>query len=148
VAKGTAIHLYFPKAEPRPSVSEQGPIAKAAPRNGELILIVEDNDNVREATVRRLQLPNYTVLGAHMGPEAQIARNWQTRCPRLRGYHHPRWHDGMQCGGVPNLKVLLTSGCTNLQTAVKDVDREAKVLAKPYTRVQLAQALREALERC
>jgi signal transduction histidine kinase len=31
VAKGTAVHLYFPKAEPRPSESDATPTAKEAP---------------------------------------------------------------------------------------------------------------------
>ena len=56
VGKGTSVHLNFPKAEPGPVVSSARPATKEVPLgDGELILVVEDNDTVREATVSRLQ---------------------------------------------------------------------------------------------
>ena len=56
VGKGTSVHLYFPKAEPLPIVSRARPSTKEAPLgDGELILVVEDNDKVREATVSGLE---------------------------------------------------------------------------------------------
>jgi hypothetical protein len=55
------------------------------------------------------------------------------------------WRSGF---AQAELKVLLTSGYTNMHPALNDADRAAKVLAKPYTRDQLALALREVLDRC
>ena len=46
----------------------------------------------------------------------------------------------------PDLKVLLTSGYSDTPLAVNEAAREIKVLDKPYTREQLACALREALD--
>ena len=71
VGEGTSVHLYFPKAEPGPIVSRARPSTKEAPLgDGELILLVEDNDKVREATVSRLESLGYAVLEAKTGPEA------------------------------------------------------------------------------
>jgi hypothetical protein len=46
----------------------------------------------------------------------------------------------------PHLKVLLTSGYSDMPLAVSEATRKIKVLGKPYTREQLACALREALD--
>ena len=71
VDEGTSVHLYFPKAEPGPIVSHARPTTEETPLgDGELILLVEDNDRVREATVNRLETLGYAVLDARTGPEA------------------------------------------------------------------------------
>ena len=46
----------------------------------------------------------------------------------------------------PDIKVLLTSGYSDMPLAVSETARKVKVLGKPYTREQLACALREALD--
>ena len=46
----------------------------------------------------------------------------------------------------PDLKVLLTSGYSGLGVKVRKTARDVKVLGKPYSRLQLACALREALD--
>jgi DNA-binding NtrC family response regulator len=46
----------------------------------------------------------------------------------------------------PDLKVLLTSGYSDMPLAVSEAAREIKVLGKPYTREQLGCALRDALD--
>ena len=57
VGEGTSVHLYFPKVEPGPIVSDARPSSQEAPLgDGELILVVEDNDKVRDATVSRLEI--------------------------------------------------------------------------------------------
>ena len=54
--EGTSVHLYFPKVEPGPIVSDARPSSQEAPLgDGELILVVEDNDKVRDATLSRLE---------------------------------------------------------------------------------------------
>ena len=71
VEKGTSVHLNFPKAEPGPVVSSARPATKEVPLgDGELILVVEDADKVREATMSRLESLGYAVLKARTGSEA------------------------------------------------------------------------------
>jgi DNA-binding NtrC family response regulator len=60
----------------------------------------------------------------------------------MTGYDVAEW----VCSRKPDLKVLLTSGYRDTQLAVSEAVRESKVLEKPYTREQLACALREALD--
>ena len=120
--------------------------------DGELILVVEDNDMVREATVSRLQSLGYAVLEAKTGPEAitllesgePIALVFSdiVMPGGMTGYDVAEWVHSMK----PDLKVLLTTGYSEMPLAVSEAVRKIKVLGKPYTREQLACALREALD--
>jgi signal transduction histidine kinase len=152
-AEGTSVHLYFPKAEPGPIVSRAAPSPKEAPLgDGELILLVEDNDKVREATANRLESLGYAVLGAKTGPETitvllsgePIALVFSdiVMPGGMTGYDVAERVRSMK----PDLKVLLTSGYSDVPLAVSETVRKIKVLGKPYTREQLGCALREALD--
>ena len=59
----------------------------------------------------------------------------------MTGYDVMEWVRAVK----PDLKVLLTSGYSDMPLAVSEAARKVKVLGKPYTREQLARALREAL---
>jgi signal transduction histidine kinase/CheY-like chemotaxis protein len=150
--KGTSVHLYFPKAEPGPIVSRAVPSPMEAPlRDGQLILLVEDNDRVREATANRLESLGYAVLEAKTGPEAitrlesgePIALVFSdiVMPGGMTGYDVAEWVQSMK----PEVKVLQTTGSSDVPLAVSETARKIKVLGKPYTRERLACALREAL---
>ena len=152
LGKGTSVHLYFPKAEPGPMVSQVRPSTKAVPLGtGELILLVEDNEKVRETTVSRLQSLGYAVVEAKTGPEA--IKLLESGVPvtlvfsdivmpgGMTGYDVAEWVRSMK----PDLKVLLTTGYSEMPIAASEAVQKIKVLGKPYTREQLACALREEL---
>jgi signal transduction histidine kinase len=153
VGQGTSVHLYFPKAEYVPIVSDASLSTKEAPLgDGELILVVEDNDKVREATVSGLESLGYAVLEARTGPDAITLLESDEPIALV-------FSDIVMPGGMtgydvaervrsmkPDLKVLLTSGYIDLGVKVKKSARDVKILAKPYTRAQLAWALRDALD--
>ena len=153
LSKGTAVHLYFPKVEAGPIVSETNfPANRAPPEgHGEGILLVEDNDRVREATESRLKSLGYAVLVARTGVEAiklieseeQFALVFSdiVMPGSMTGYHIAEWVRSNN----PGLKVLLTTGYSNVPTVVSKATRGIRVLGKPYTREQLAHALRGAL---
>jgi signal transduction histidine kinase len=153
VGEGTSVHLYFPKARPGPIVSRSTSSTKEAPLgDGELILLVEDNDKVREATGRRLESLGYAVLAAKTGPEAITLLQSEEPIALvfsdivmpggMTGYDMAQWVRSMK----PGHKVLLTTGYSDMPLAVSDAAEKVKVLGKPYTREQLACALREALD--
>ena len=153
VGKGTSVHLNFPKAEPGPVVNTVRPSPKEVPLgDGELILVVEDNDIVRQATVSRLQSLGYAALEAKTGPEAitllesgePIALVFSDILMPggMTGYDVAEW----VCSMKPELEVLLTTGYSEMPLAVSEIAGRVKVLGKPYTREQLACALREALD--
>jgi CheY-like chemotaxis protein len=153
LGKGTTVRLYFPKAEAVPRVKPTSKAPNTVPLgDGELVLVVEDNDAVREATVSRLQSLGYDALEARTGAEAiQLLKMGEPVAlvfadivmpGGVTGYDVAKWARSRK----PDLKVLLTSGYANPSPPVKDGVREIKVLGKPYTREQLAQAVRESLQ--
>jgi two-component SAPR family response regulator len=60
----------------------------------------------------------------------------------MTGYDVAEWVRSTK----PDLKVLLTSGYSEMPIAPSEAVRKIRVLGKPYTREQLARALREALD--
>jgi signal transduction histidine kinase len=153
VGEGTSVHLYFPKADPGPIVDRAIPSTKKVPLgDGELVLVVEDNDNVREATVSRLESLGYAARQAKTGPEAitllaarepvSLVFSDVVLPGGMTGYDVAEWVLLMR----PNLKMLLTSGYSDMPIATSEAVRKIKVLGKPYTREQLAHTLREAFD--
>jgi|SRR5215467_3146241 len=59
----------------------------------------------------------------------------------MTGYDVAKWVRSKK----PELKMLLTAGYSNVPLAASEAIRRIRVLAKPYTREQLACALYEAL---
>ena len=120
--------------------------------DGELILLVEDNDTVREATANRLESLGYAVLEAGRGPEAiTLLKSGEPIAlvfsdivmpGGMTGYDVAEWVQSMK----PELEVLLTTGYSEMPLAMSEIAGRVKVLGKPYTREQLACALREALD--
>ena len=152
VGKGTTVHLYFPKAERTPNeIAATAPAGEAPFGDGERILIVEDNDKVREATVSRLESLGYAVSQARTGPEAiKILESGEPVAlvfsdivmpGQMTGYDVAEWIRSKR----PNLKVVLTTAHSNRPLAASKAVHKIRVLGKPYTREQLAHAFREAL---
>ena len=117
VGKGTSVHLYFPKAEPGPIVSRATPSTEEAPLgDGELILVVEDNDKVREATVSRLESLGYAVLEAKTGPEAiTLLESGEPMCPRVQRHRYAWRHDRIRCGGMGSVDETRAQGGADLR---------------------------------
>jgi CheY-like chemotaxis protein len=155
LAKGTTIDLYFPRADGGPKASQADSSADQAPPlgHGERILLVEDNDKVRSATESRLESLGYAVLEAKTGAEAiklleseeQVALVFSdiVMPGSMTGYDLAEWIRSKK----PNLKVLLTTGYSDMPLSMSDALRRIRVLGKPYTREQLAHALHEGLNR-
>ena len=69
VGQGTQVHLYFPRSAR--AQSRESPMRSVQHRGGhETILVVEDNEEVRSATVEFLQQSGYQVLVAANGDGA------------------------------------------------------------------------------
>jgi CheY-like chemotaxis protein len=101
--------------------------------------------------MNRLESLGYAVLDAKTGPEAITLI--ESGAPiglvfsdivmpgGMTGYDVAEWVRSMK----PELKVVLTSGYSDAPLAASEAVRAIKVLGKPYTREQLACALREVL---
>jgi len=154
VGHGTTINLYFPRADGA-SVPET-PAAKKSDIDAptrEAILVVEDDERVRQLTTKRLKLIGYRVLEAHDGPSAlEILRRGD--------YVDLVFTDLIMPGGLsgtevairaremrPGIRVLLTSGYAEELVQGHDLQPERlKVLRKPYQQAELVAALRDVLQ--
>jgi CheY-like chemotaxis protein len=151
VGKGTTVKLYFPKVDAGSEFRATASTGPAPLGEGERILVVEDNDKVRAATVSRLESLGYAVLSTGTGPQAiKLLESGEPVAlvfsdimlpGKMTGYDVAEWVRSKK----PDLKVVLTSGYSNMPLAASKAVREVRVLAKPYTREQLAHVLRETL---
>eukprot|EP01137_Pigoraptor_chileana_P028605 Opistho-2@12734 len=114
VGWGTTVRIYFPRVEGEPD--KLATLVQAAPRGRERILLVEDNEEVREHVSAMLSGLGYDVLCAAGGQEALELLDRAGEIDLL-------FTDVMMPGGMngrevavaarrtrPGLKVLFTSG--------------------------------------
>jgi CheY-like chemotaxis protein len=152
MGKGTAFKLYFPRVnEP---VSDLNAIGAPLPKHeaGETILVVEDEQGVRELTSKMLKRMGYHVLTAASGAEALALSGSHAGHIALVVTDVVMPHmSGKQLADElrrtrPNMKVLFISGYTENTISQHDVLEDgAAFLAKPFNRETLARRVREAL---
>jgi CheY-like chemotaxis protein len=153
VGRGTSVQMYLPKIEAGSELPATVSTGQAPLGDGQRILLVEDNDKVRDATASRLESLGYAVLPAGTGPEAikhlesgeavALVFSDIVLPGKMTGYDVAEWVRSKK----PDVKVVLTSGYSEMPLAASMAVREIRVLAKPYTREQLAHALRGALHK-
>jgi PAS domain S-box-containing protein len=152
VGRGTTFRIYLPRVEePEPVVGPPAP--PPMPRGDETILLVEDEAEVRDVVRTMLEALGYGVLEAR-GPEEAIRLAATLGAgidlllsdvvmPGMNGWdvaHHIR----ARC---PTLPVLFMSGYSGDADGAHDaVDADAPRLEKPFTRADLARAVRGVLD--
>jgi len=151
--EGTTVNLYLPRASYDP-VAEPVAGARDMPQgDGELILVVEDDDRVREITLKRLESLGYAVAEARSGPEAikllqsgepiDVVFSDIVMPGKMTGYDVAQWVATMK----PNIKVVLTTGYNEYDSKgdASAAGLKVPILDKPYTRERLAQTMHTAL---
>ena len=154
VGQGTQFLVYFP-AEPtliHPLTLENGPSIGPPKGQGELILIVDDEDAVRFVTSQILESNGYRTVVASRGTEA-VARYLEKAGEIslvLTDLHMPGM-GGMEAIAVlqklnPSLRIIVTTGAS---TALADpdlmnIDAEA-CIKKPFDVMQLLETLHKVL---
>jgi CheY-like chemotaxis protein len=153
VGHGTTINLYLPRADGA-SVEDAAGAKKADTdtRARETILVVEDDERVRQLTIKRLKLIGYQVLEAHDGPSAlEMLRRGDEVDLVFTDLIMPGGLSGREVAirareMKPGIKVLLTSGYAEELVHGDELQRERlKVLRKPYQQADLVAALRDVL---
>jgi two-component system CheB/CheR fusion protein len=154
VGKGTTITLYLPRAPAEGVTRMTSSSAKESIPygDGELVLVVDDNEQVREVTLKRVEALGYAVLEAHDGPSAlRIVESTEPIALLLTDVVMPGGMSGYDLvravgKAKPAIKCLLASGF-DAEGPDDEVDSEMSrtLLRKPYTRTQLAHALRHVL---
>jgi CheY-like chemotaxis protein len=155
---GTSVKLYFPRAESaaRDRIAPRapaGPVPRA--REGETILIVEDNDGVRGYSASALRDLGYTVFEAANAGEAFAFLTGQ---PELRA--DLLFSDVVLPGGVdgrelaaralelrPGIKVIFTTGFAPGGVLHQGrLSPHPEVISKPFRLDELARRIRETLD--
>jgi hypothetical protein len=152
--KGTTFKLYFPRVADPLNHSAAGEADPPKAFSGETILVVEDEQAVRQLTVRMLERIGYQVLTAATGAEAVELSQAHPGCIALllTDVVMPSM-SGKQLADTllaarPGMKVLYLSGYTESTVVHHGVlDPGLDFLPKPFGREALAKKIREILAR-
>ncbi len=154
VGQGTTIRIYLPRhqsGDDRAPEHESG--ADAPPQGaGETILVVEDEEQVREISIETLRELGYRVLAASGGEAALdlLERHPETRLvftdvvmPGMNG----RMLAEQVVAKRPGMPILFTTGYTR-DAIVHDgrLDEDVTLIRKPFTVTELAEAVRRILD--
>lgn len=153
VGKCTAFHIYLPLVEEKIVEIPPDELTAAVPGNGELILMVDDNVDIRNAGREVLNSIGYQVLEAADGLQAveQFAANRHAIDLIIMDVVMP------QLGGIQaaeriralcrNTKVIFATGYDKGETLNSEMPSDDHVvLSKPYNIVKLSQAIRAQLD--
>lgn len=154
VGHGTTIKVYLPRTldgEMQP-VTRRAPVLTRAGSPDEIIMVVEDEERVRNFSTEALRELGYTVLHADSGPAAlALIDTGQDVTLLFTDVVMPEM-TGRQLADeaikrLPDLKVVYTTGYTRNAIVHNGViDPGTNFLAKPFGIDQLAAKIREALD--
>jgi hypothetical protein len=152
--KGTTFHIFFPQVDESPqSVAHDGAKPKALPTKIEgTILLVEDEDALRSATLEYLKRTGCRLLAAHDGCEALALLEHDSNrvdllitdviMPKMGGDELARQARRL----YPKIKIIFVSGYNDEMAARAGVlDASCAFLPKPYTFRDLARKIHEVL---
>jgi CheY-like chemotaxis protein len=148
---GTTVALYLPRATQKPDAKVEAKQAAAVPGGSERILVVEDNEDLLEATSEMLITFGYQVSCARNGAEAiEMFGNGEEFDLLFSDVVMPNGMNGVELGRAArqrnkNIKVLLTSGYAgDVMERLRAVG-EFPILDKPFRLADLARRLRSIL---
>ena len=152
--RGTTITLWFPAVEAEVD-ADAFEVDDGDPGSGdELVLVVEDEDELRRLAVRELEERGYLVLAAANGVEALgIARSLERPVDLLVTDVVMPEMNGAELADLmvaqwPWMAVLFMSGHLDEHAMARHpLDPDADLLAKPFTPDQLGRRARVALDR-
>ncbi len=150
--EGTTFKIYLPIAEGKPDqLGSQIPNSK--PKGNETVLIVEDDETIRQLIFKILKPLGYTVLGASNGQEAlDISATYEGNIDLLLtdvimpGMNGRVLADKLK-GGRPATKVVFMSGHTDNVIAQHGIlESGVTLIQKPLSSQLLASKLRTVLD--
>ncbi len=151
VGHGTTVQLYLPQAEAPVQPAAQEPAMGDPEAQGETVLVVEDDPDVRSLVISLLQRLGYNILEAGDSAEALAALRATSRIDLLLS-------DVVLPGGVsgpdlveqvrhryPGIKVLFMSGYPDAPHRRGPLVENTELLGKPFGKRDLAQKVRAVL---
>ncbi len=150
---GTVFRMFFPVVgRPLENRGNSETTENSIPHGSETVLVVEDDDSVRECAVELLSSIGYEVLTAANAEEALAvaARHRGKIALMISDVVMPRMNGAKLAAALanlqPNMKVLFVSGHSEALVRRKGVEVPAQFLQKPYSIGLLATKLRETLQ--
>jgi PAS domain S-box-containing protein len=148
---GTTVTLYLPQAREKAAAAKR--VSPALPTGNEVVLLVEDDDDVRAATRKILSGLGYRVVEAADATSALALLQANGRIALL-------FTDVVLAQGItgtalaaqarqlrPGLRVLFMSGYVRESVANDEqLEREAHFLGKPFRKEDLARKVRHVLD--
>ncbi|HEY6952761.1 MAG TPA: PAS domain S-box protein, partial [Bacteroidota bacterium] len=154
VGHGTTFSLYFPVQSPAFGGSERdsGPDQESA-GGTETVLVVEDEESLRESARLSLSLKGYTVLTAENGVNAMeiFKSRWKEIAVVVCDFGLPK-HDGREVLSMmkavnPAVRFVLASGFIDPEEKSEILKDGAKdFLQKPYVANDLLRKIREVID--
>jgi CheY-like chemotaxis protein len=156
---GTTAKIYLPRKEGATRIESTPPAAREESaqipraRPGEVVLIVEDDGDVRDSSIALLEDLGFSVLAAGNGVEALAHLQGSQRIDILfTDVVLPQGMNGrmlsLEAAALrPALPVLFTTGYAR-NAIIHDgrLDPDVQFLAKPYTQEEMAHKLRSVID--
>ncbi len=150
--RGTTIKIYFPRAEEKTEPNPEEEISRDLLHGSETIMVVEDEEKVRNLAVKILRKHGYRVLEAPDGEEAlRISDRYKGSIHLLLTDVIMPGMDGRELAGIlahrrPGIKVIYISGYTSNSISHHGVlEQKVNLLQKPFSPETLAKKVRKVL---
>jgi PAS domain S-box-containing protein len=152
LGRGTTVELYLPRGVAAKTEVTGNPWLDGAPRGSETILVVEDDDMVRQYVCNQIGGLGYHYIETEAADRALDLIGGHTKIDLLfTDVIMPGDMNGKQLAQAaralrPGLKVLYTSGYSDGVFSQDDrMDQTVHLLNKPYQRLELARKIRQVL---
>jgi CheY-like chemotaxis protein len=150
---GTMFRIYLPRIQPVSSGSEESAAVQTGAPCSETILLVEDQEEVRQFAAQVLAECGYRVLSASSGSEAlALVEHYSETIdvlvtdvvlPGMNGFELAKRLVALR----PGIRVLFTSGYTGEVTTLRGIlDRGLAYLPKPYVPNLMAAKVRAVID--
>ncbi len=150
--EGSTFTIYWPASDEAPTDTGQEEAKPQAARGRETILLVEDDESVREFTADALREHGYHIISASDGPEAirQLQQSGRTIDLLLTDMVMPRMNGKELADQIiriqPGIRVLFASGYTDVQLFDADSIRKGiQFIQKPFSISSLLEKIRTIL---
>lgn len=151
--EGTTVRIYLPRSREAEDAKDWEESSFSGPVDEEVVLVVEDDPDVRSTTVDLLSSLGYMVIEAANADDARQIIEKGTRIDllftdvvmpgKLKSQELARWAKEK----VPELAVLFTSGYTqNAIVHAGRLDEGIELLSKPYNSDQLSKKIQKVLQ--
>lgn len=150
---GTSVRIYLPRTEDQSLNAGALPDREVAATGQGLVLLVEDDDDVRKVAHAMLEDLGYTVRDADNAPSAlDMLRTGSAVDLVFSDVIMPGGMNGAQLAlsirtEFPLIPVLLCSGYTAQHLTAEQALNEIRCLRKPYTAAELAEAVAAVIRR-